>query len=147
MVHCGPATTRELGERIGLSYDQTRYRIGHGHQRFFVEVRESLFPSPRVVIVHQVLFGVYSGIVPDGIADLGVAGLDWAGDSAVLVLLTGACRPSIRSSKQSRRACRSGPAHIRPENYGVPPHTPLTCPFLRCGDTEPSPPTLRKWYP
>ena len=54
---------------------------------------------------------------------------------------------SVRSSKQSRHACHGGPAHTRPENYGVPPHTPLTCPFLRCGDTETSPPTVRKWYP
>jgi hypothetical protein len=59
--------------------------FGRGHQRFVGEAREALFPSPRVVIAYQVLFGVYSGIVPDGIADLGVDGLDWAGDGAVLV--------------------------------------------------------------
>ncbi|MFE2600350.1 hypothetical protein ACFXCZ_28310 [Streptomyces sp. NPDC059396] len=85
MVHHGPATTRELAEHAGVPHEQMRYRIGRGHQRFFVEAREALFPSPRVVIAYQVLFGVYSGIVPDGIADLGVDGLDWAGDSAVLV--------------------------------------------------------------
>ncbi|MEU7640064.1 alpha/beta hydrolase [Streptomyces sp. NPDC039016] len=85
MVHHGPATTRKLGERAGLSYEQMRYRTGRGHQRFFVEAREALFPSPRVVIAYRVLFGVYSDIVPDGIADLGIDGLDWADDSAVLV--------------------------------------------------------------
>ncbi|MFC7908245.1 hypothetical protein [Streptomyces nigra] len=85
MVHHGPVTPRSLGERVGLSYNQMRYRIGDGNQRFFGEAREALFPSARVVIAYQVLFGVYSGIVPDGIADLGIDGLDWAGDAAVLV--------------------------------------------------------------
>ncbi|WP_331447544.1 hypothetical protein [Streptomyces xanthochromogenes] len=85
MVHRGPVTTRELGERVGLSYEEMRHRIGRDRQHFFGEAREALFPSPRVVIAYQVLFGVYSGIVPDGIADLGLDGLDWAGDNAVLV--------------------------------------------------------------
>ncbi|MGV9870850.1 hypothetical protein [Rhodococcus koreensis] len=31
------------------------------------------------------MFGVYSGIVPDGIADLGVGDIEWAGDSTVLL--------------------------------------------------------------
>jgi hypothetical protein len=30
-------------------------------------------------------FGIYSGIVPDGIADLGVEDVDWAGDSTILL--------------------------------------------------------------
>lgn len=45
----------------------------------------ALFPSASVVIAYQLLFGAYTGIVPDGIADLGVEDLEWAGDAAMLV--------------------------------------------------------------
>lgn len=105
MVHQGPETLKELGERIGLSYEQMQYRIGRDRQHFVREAREALFPGPRIVIAYQVLFGIYSGIVPDGIADLGVDGLDWAGDSAVLVrYLKG--RTSQESVTLSARAVR-----------------------------------------
>ncbi len=43
------------------------------------------------------------------------------------------------------RRRHGGCAHSRAENYGVPPHTPLTCAFLRCGDTRTSPSHVRKW--
>jgi hypothetical protein len=45
----------------------------------------ALFPSSSVVIAYQLLFGAHTGIVPDGIADLGVEDLEWAGDAAMLV--------------------------------------------------------------
>ena len=38
-----------------------------------------------MVIAYRLLFGVYSGIVPDGIDDLVVGDIDWAGDSTVLL--------------------------------------------------------------
>ncbi len=38
-----------------------------------------------------------------------------------------------------------GCAHNTPQNYAVPPYVPLTCAFLRCPDTYPSPPHTRKW--
>jgi hypothetical protein len=38
-------------------------------------------------------------------------------------------------------------AHSSPPNYGVPPHTPLTCTFLRYGDTQPSPPKRQEVVP
>ncbi|MEV1172126.1 hypothetical protein [Nonomuraea sp. NPDC049784] len=49
------------------------------------ELRESLFPSKDIVFAFKVLFGAYSGIVPDGIAALGVGDIDWAGDGAILL--------------------------------------------------------------
>jgi hypothetical protein len=44
-----------------------------------------VFPHLDVVIAYRLLFGIYSGIVPDGIADLGIDDIDWAGDSTVLL--------------------------------------------------------------
>jgi hypothetical protein len=105
MARHGPSTMPELGRRIGLSYDQMRHRIGRNRTHHLVEARAALFPSPRVVIAYQVLFGVYTGIVPDGIADLGVDGLDWAGDSAMLVRYVKG-RTSEESVTLSARAVR-----------------------------------------
>ena len=44
-----------------------------------------MFPHLDVVIAYRLLFGIYSGIVPDGIADLEVGDIDWAGDSTILL--------------------------------------------------------------
>ncbi|WP_043267205.1 hypothetical protein [Streptomyces sp. CT34] len=48
-------------------------------------VREALFPTPRVQTAYRLLFGMYSGIVPDGIADLELGDVEWAGDSTILL--------------------------------------------------------------
>ncbi|MCX5238986.1 hypothetical protein OG824_27680 [Streptomyces prunicolor] len=48
-------------------------------------VREALFPTPRVQTAYRLLFGMYSGIVPDGIADLSLGDIEWAGDSTILL--------------------------------------------------------------
>ena len=37
------------------------------------------------MIAYRLLFGIYSGIVPDGIADLVTGDIDWAGDSTILL--------------------------------------------------------------
>ena len=38
-----------------------------------------------MVIAYRLLFGVYSGIVPDGIDDLATGDIDWAGDATILL--------------------------------------------------------------
>ncbi|MEU0350888.1 hypothetical protein ABZ302_29305 [Streptomyces sp. NPDC006237] len=48
-------------------------------------VREGLFPTRSVQIAYALLFGVYSGVVPDGIDGLDLGGIDWAGDTTVLL--------------------------------------------------------------
>jgi hypothetical protein len=45
----------------------------------------ALFVAGETVIAYRLLFGAYSGIVPDGIDGLGVGDLDWAGDASILV--------------------------------------------------------------
>ncbi|MBK3623294.1 hypothetical protein JHN59_00185 [Streptomyces sp. MBT49] len=57
--------------------DPVRAMVGH--------VREGLFPTRPVQIAYALLFGVYSGVVPDGIDGIGLGGIDWAGDTTVLL--------------------------------------------------------------
>ncbi|MFJ8757824.1 hypothetical protein [Streptomyces cyaneofuscatus] len=49
------------------------------------QVREDLFPNRTVQIAYSLLFGTYCGIVPDGIDDLELGGVEWAGDTTVLL--------------------------------------------------------------
>ena len=44
-----------------------------------------MFPHLQSVVAYRLLFGVYSGIVPDGIDDLVVDDIDWAGDATILL--------------------------------------------------------------
>ena len=46
---------------------------------------QAVFPHLDVLIAYRLLFGIYSGIVPDGIADLVIDDIDWAGDSTILL--------------------------------------------------------------
>ncbi|MFE5200539.1 hypothetical protein ACFQ93_43830 [Streptomyces sp. NPDC056601] len=45
----------------------------------------ALFPLAETVFSYQLLFGIRTGIVPDGISDLGLEDIDWAGDATVLL--------------------------------------------------------------
>jgi hypothetical protein len=47
--------------------------------------RADLFPASDVVLAYRLLFGAFSGVVPDGIDALGVDDIDWAGDASVLL--------------------------------------------------------------
>ncbi|MFF2128720.1 hypothetical protein ACFVW1_25685 [Streptomyces olivochromogenes] len=49
------------------------------------QIREALFPTQLTQYAYMILFGMYSGIVPDGIDDLGLGDVEWAGDSTVLL--------------------------------------------------------------
>ena len=70
-----------------------------------IEASRDLFPDLDVVIAYRLLFGVYSGIVPDGIDDLVTDGIDWAGDSTILLSYVKG-RTSAESLNLPRRAVR-----------------------------------------
>lgn len=72
----------EAAEEIGMSINVFRHR---GVIAVFHEAALAMFPHLEVVIAYRLLFGIYSGIVPDGIADLDIGDIDWAGDSTVLL--------------------------------------------------------------
>lgn len=44
-----------------------------------------LFPTVNTMLSYRLLLGVYTGIVPDGLDDLGLGDVDWAGDRTVLL--------------------------------------------------------------
>ncbi|PKV79575.1 hypothetical protein [Nocardia fluminea] len=81
MARLGPLGTPEVARTVGISHNVLRRR---GIPVFY-DALQAVFPHLDVVIAYRLLFGIYSGIVPDGIADLGVDDIDWAGDSTVLL--------------------------------------------------------------
>ncbi|HUE31316.1 MAG TPA: hypothetical protein VMQ38_00010 [Mycobacterium sp.] len=78
----GPLGSCEAAEAIGMSINVFRHL---GTTAVFHDAAQAMFPHLEVVIAYRLLFGIYSGIVPDGIADLEVGDIDWAGDSMVLL--------------------------------------------------------------
>lgn len=79
LAHLGPVGLVGIGEHLGCSKEAVRQRGG------VIGASRELFPDLDVVIAYRLLFGVYSGIVPDGIDDLVTDGVDWAGDSTILL--------------------------------------------------------------
>lgn len=78
----GPEPTDHLLRLLGEVGTWTAQRGRHLRIR---ALREALFPTVDVVIAYRLLFGVHSGIVPDGIDSLGLQDIDWAGDATVLL--------------------------------------------------------------
>ena len=71
-----------LAEQLACLINVFRHR---GVTAVFHEAALAMFPHLDVVIAYRLLFGIYSGIVPDGIADLETGDIDWAGDSTILL--------------------------------------------------------------
>jgi hypothetical protein len=70
------------------------------------QVRVDLFPTRVVQVAYAMLFGLYSGIVPDGVDDLELGGVEWAGDANVLLTYIKG-RTSRESVHLPRRALRA----------------------------------------
>jgi hypothetical protein len=99
LARIGPVGIAAFGQHLGCSDNVIRQRGG------VLEACRDLFPSLDVVIAYRLLFGIYSGIVPDGIDDLVTDGIDWAGDSTILLsYLKG--RTAAESLTLPRRAVR-----------------------------------------
>lgn len=81
LARLGPVSTPVFARAIGVTHSVFHNR----RPPAFYGALRAVFPHLDVVIAYRLLFGVYSGIVPDGIADLGVDDIDWAGDSTVLL--------------------------------------------------------------
>jgi hypothetical protein len=78
----GPVSTPEFARVAGVTVNVFRKC---GGMAVFHDAVQAVFPHLDTLIAYRLLFGIYSGIVPDGIADLVVADVDWAGDSTVLL--------------------------------------------------------------
>ncbi|MFD8608978.1 hypothetical protein [Streptomyces sp. NPDC059631] len=77
----GPLKVAAAAAELGVSVDA--FRDGLGGQ--FVALRGALFPDVAAVYRWRVLLGVYSGVVSDGIRDLGLEDFTWAGDRTLLM--------------------------------------------------------------
>ena len=79
LVRHGPLSTAQVAAHLGMSSTWADRHGGAG------AAFTGLFPDVAVVIAYRVLFGSYCGVVPDGIADLGIGDIDWAGDATILL--------------------------------------------------------------
>lgn len=79
VARVGPIGAVGFGAHLDCSEHVVRQRGG------VLEASRDLFPTPDVVIAYRLAFGIYSGIVPDGIDDLVTDDVDWAGDSTILL--------------------------------------------------------------
>ncbi|MEU4030510.1 hypothetical protein [Streptomyces anulatus] len=81
---------------------------GPFRQRYGVGLRavlDPLIPTLDVVIAYQLLFGAYTGVVPDGIAGLGLGDIEWAGEEKILLSYVKG-RTAAESLALSRQATR-----------------------------------------
>jgi hypothetical protein len=79
LARTGPVSSARFGEILGCTRSAVQQRGG------FNDALSDMFPSQDVLIAYRLLFGVCSGIVPDGIDDLITSDIDWAGDSVILL--------------------------------------------------------------
>ncbi|MGH3121275.1 MAG: hypothetical protein ACRDND_09680 [Streptosporangiaceae bacterium] len=79
LARTGPVSSSEFGGQLGCTRSAVQQRGG------FAGAVRDMFPSQDVLIAYRLLFGVCSGIVPDGIDDLVTSDIDWAGDSVILL--------------------------------------------------------------
>ncbi|MER6363811.1 hypothetical protein [Kitasatospora sp. NPDC001527] len=95
----GPVGIGEFGRSLGVSAAVVHKRGG------FHDAVRAMFPDLGVLIAYRLLFGIYSGIVPDGIDDLVTDDVDWAGDSTILLSYVKG-RTAAESLNLPRRAVR-----------------------------------------
>jgi hypothetical protein len=99
LTRAGPVGAARFGQLTGCQQQVVLKRGG------FLEVSADLFPPLDVVISYRLLFGIYSGIVPDGIEDLVTGDIDWAGDASILLSYVKG-RTAAESLNLPRRAVR-----------------------------------------
>ncbi|MFJ3725366.1 hypothetical protein ACIPYQ_22720 [Streptomyces sp. NPDC090045] len=78
LVQHGPMSTLAFASHVG----STHYWV---EKTELTAIREALYPSAATATAYRLLLGVYSGVVPDGVAGLGIGDVTWSGDSAVLL--------------------------------------------------------------
>ncbi|MFC9822698.1 hypothetical protein ACFWG6_35135 [Streptomyces erythrochromogenes] len=83
-----------------------------------------VFPNTSTVIAYRLLLGIYTGIVPDGLADLGLSDVDWAGDSTILLdYVKGRTAPeNLVLSARASRLLQQWLEHSAPGRRFAPDH-------------------------
>lgn len=88
MLRHGPLDIGEVKDHLRGHVATMRRHDPAGREGFDALVRaarEALFPTYATQTAYRLLFGVYTGIVPDGIDSLGWGDIDWAGDQQILL--------------------------------------------------------------
>ncbi|MBT2480802.1 hypothetical protein [Streptomyces sp. ISL-94] len=78
LMEYGPMSTRALTASVGC----TRFSV---EQVGRAQIQDALYPSGKIAAAYRMLLGVYTGVVPDGIAGLGLGDVTWSGDASVLL--------------------------------------------------------------
>jgi hypothetical protein len=99
LARLGPVSAPRFAAELGITEGALWQRGG------FLQASADLFPTHNMLIAYRLLFGIYSGIVPDGIDDLVTGDIDWAGDSTVLLSYIKG-RTAAESTTLPRRAVR-----------------------------------------
>ncbi|MFD7534654.1 hypothetical protein [Streptomyces sp. NPDC059819] len=99
LARVGPVSISDFGQDLDVSAAVVHNRGG------FHDATRAVFPHLDALIAYRLLFGIYSGIVPDGIADLVTEDIDWAGDSTILLSYIKR-RTAAESLNLPRRAVR-----------------------------------------
>ncbi|MGH2955150.1 MAG: hypothetical protein ACRDK9_14265 [Solirubrobacterales bacterium] len=99
LARLGPVSCEAFAAELGCALGAVQQRGG------FPQASRDMFPSQDALIAYRLLFGIYSGIVPDGIDDLAVDDVDWAGDASVLLSYVKG-RTAAESVNLPRRAVR-----------------------------------------
>ncbi|HUY46003.1 MAG TPA: hypothetical protein VMV92_09795 [Streptosporangiaceae bacterium] len=99
LARLGPVSSTEFGAEVGCTQGAVQQRGG------FAQASAEMFPANDTLIAYRLLFGAYSGIVPDGIDDLGTGDIDWAGDATILLSYVKR-RTAAESLTLPRRAVR-----------------------------------------
>lgn len=76
----GPLLRTQVWQHLGRPMPAELDRLEYG------QLREAMYPNRQVATVYRILFGIYTGIVPNGIGALGLEDVDWAGDTEVLLM-------------------------------------------------------------
>ncbi|MFE9010924.1 hypothetical protein [Streptomyces cyaneofuscatus] len=124
LLHQGPATAAVLGKQVRKSRNRPDAVPQELYPGYTPQGLEGLYPTWDVVRAYQILFGIHTGLVPDGLVDLGLDGIDWAGDATVLLdYIKGRSGPeSLVLSAKATRLLRQWVEHSSPARAHAPEH-------------------------
>jgi hypothetical protein len=148
LTRLGPSTSKDIAALVGFA-DSTVLQWGP-----LTATNEALFPQSDVVIGYRLLFGVHTGIVPDGIDSLGAHDLDWAGDRTILLnyLKGRTAKESLTLPRRAVRLLEQWLDHSALLRGFAPPdvaqglwirHSPKVAPVIRSGRALPE--THQHW--
>jgi hypothetical protein len=124
LLHQGPAASAVLGKQVRRSRNRPDAVPRELYPGWATQGLEGLYPAWEVVWAYQVLFGIHTGLVPDGLANLGLDGIDWAGDATVLLdyIKGRSGSEGLVLSAKATRPLRQWVEHSAPARIHAPEH-------------------------